>query len=284
MKYRPDICPMCSSTLFSLAHIYHIPPIGETNYRFNENEYYRELWKCDRCGHFLSIHQMFDSRLYEGEYNDATYQDYLGIVHNYDRIMALPTVKSDNNLRVFRITSFIEPFMSHDLNSERSVLDVGSGLCVFLSRMKELNWNCMAIDPDQKAIRHARENVGVLGVCSDFNDYDGSRRNHLITFNRVLEHVLDPREMIQKATKFLHLNGIVYIEVPDGEVAEQDGYLRDEFSVDHLHIFSFNSLTQLLIKSGLNPLLLSRCKEPSGKYSLYSFSTVKGGNLWSRQY
>ena len=47
--------------------------------------------------------------------------------------------------------------------------------------------------------------------------------------------------------------------------------LLENFCIDHLQIFSLNSLDQLATRSGLKTLKLERIKEPSGKNTVFGF-------------
>ena len=77
--------------------------------------------------------------------------------------------------------------------------------------------------------------------------------------------------MIKKAKKNLVLGGIIYIEVPD-TTAQKKGKNREEFHIDHLHIFSKKSLSLLLKKTNLKTITIKQIVEPSGKFTVYAFA------------
>ena len=72
------------------------------------------------------------------------------------------------------------------------------------------------------------------------------------------------------AKKFLKKDGLIYVEVPDVR-AKIGGKLRGEFCIDHLHIFSHQSLENLIKKSSLTTIKIMRIHEPSGKYTIFAF-------------
>ena len=74
--------------------------------------------------------------------------------------------------------------------------------------------------------------------------------------------------------KLLIKNGYIYIEVPDGNAASRhhDNKFREEFFVDHLHVFSKKSLIKCVKLAGLSLLSCKSIKEKSGKLSLYAFA------------
>ena len=72
----------------------------------------------------------------------------------------------------------------------------------------------------------------------------------IITLNKVIEHVKNPKALIAKSMKNLKNNGVIYIEVPD-EKAKTGGKKREEFFIDHLHVFSRKSLKMMAKKLNL---------------------------------
>jgi 2-polyprenyl-3-methyl-5-hydroxy-6-metoxy-1,4-benzoquinol methylase len=267
----PLHCP-CKAAHFGDVFAYDQPPECEIRFKFSSGgEYRREVKRCGLCGHFVSIHEMNDSALYSDDYVTSNYGDN-GIHRAFDRIILLDPARSDNVFRVRRIMDFAAThFRATDAEARPSVLDVGSGLCVFLHRMKANGWNCTALDPDARSARHAQEYVGVDAVCGDFMTIQGLGHFDVVTFNKVLEHVKDPVVMLAKSLSHLNPGGFVYIELPDGEQAVHDGPAREEFTLDHLHVFSATSMTMLAQRAGFIVVTLERLREPSGKYTLWAF-------------
>jgi 2-polyprenyl-3-methyl-5-hydroxy-6-metoxy-1,4-benzoquinol methylase len=142
--------------------------------------------------------------------------------------------------------------------------------------MKSIGWDCTALDLDPRSIRHAQEVVGVEGFCGDLDQADGVGQFNAVTLNRVLEHVVGPREMLAKVKRFLLPGGFVYVEVPDGEMAAIEGPEREEFGIDHWHIFSATSLALLISRSGFVLETLERLRDPSGKFTLRAFIVAPG--------
>lgn len=250
-------CPFDGAPL-ELAWAYGARPEGETD--FGIADYRRELHRCPACGHFVSRPEL--GELYGGGYVDATYGD--GLAASFERIVALPPERSDNAGRAARVDALAR--------GRKTLLDVGSGLGVFPFAMKRLGWSCTALDPDPRAAAHAREAVGVEAVCGDFLAADGLGRYDVVTLNKVAEHVADPVALLARAREHLAPDGLVYVEVPDGEAAAADGPGREEFFVEHLHVFSAASLALLVVQAGLRVERLERLREPSGKYTLWALA------------
>ena len=266
-------CLFCFSELFIHVFTYTSPPEGEIRFEFSSSRLYlREVWRCSLCGHFISIHDMNTVLLYNDDYVSSNYQDQDGIASTFKRIISLPPSQSDNTGRVQRILDFSSSHFTHTpRNIVLSILDVGSGLGVFPYKMQAAGWDCTALDPDMRSVKHAREVVGVKAIHGDFMEIQDIGQFDAITFNKVLEHVENPINMLAKSLVHLRRDGFVYVEVPDGESAVIEGEEREEFFIDHPHIFSFTSLSLLSTHAGLAVQAIERIREPSGKYTLRAF-------------
>lgn len=265
-------CPFCSQECKTI-HSYREAPEGEISFPFSSNKKYsRTLKRCQSCGHFISVHDMDLSDLYEGDYVDATYAGR-GIESAFRKIISLPPEKSDNFARASNIDSFYKKRLGVKYLSQTtlSLLDIGSGLGVFPYQMKKLGWTCVALDPDQRAVAHAKELIGTHAICGDFMTVPISGDFDLISFNKVLEHVEDPTAMIIKAKNYLRKGGCIYIEVPDGQNAWKEGPGREEFFIDHLHVFSATSLAMMISKAEMNIMEIETLQEPSTKYTIRAF-------------
>lgn len=210
--------------------------------------------------------------LYGGAYVDNTYGERMR--QTYERILALPPERSDNAGRVANLVRFAKDHFAPD--TAPRLLDIGSGLGVFPSRMKDAGWRCTALDPDNRAAQFARDVIGIEAVAADFMQIDPASLGtfDVITFNKVLEHVEDPVAMLKRARPLLQPDGFVYFEVPDGESAAVEGPGREEFFIEHHHVFSPASALLLSMRAGFRPLSTERLREPSGKFTLRIFADI----------
>jgi len=251
------------------AFCYDAPPPGETRFDLRNVPYHRAYLRCSVCAHWYSDNPMDVGNLYDGAYVDSTYGE--GLRRTFERILALPPEKSDNFGRVARVLAYA----AANLPGVRSpaLLDVGSGLGMFPYRMKEAGWRCTALDPDSRAAAHIREVIGVEVIAGDFMSISEEQLGafDVISFNKVLEHLLDPVVMLQKAARHLKSGGFMYVEVPDGEAAAAEGPGREEFFIEHHHVFSAESVRMMARHAGLNALVVESVREPSTKFTLRAF-------------
>jgi SAM-dependent methyltransferase len=261
-------CP-CERRHDRPAFSYDAPPAGETAFDLGGAVYRRAYLRCSVCAHWYSDNGMDLGALYGGAYVDSTYGPKMR--ETFDRIVALPPEKSDNAGRAARVRDFAAGFLKR--GSAPTLLDVGSGLSVFPFRMKAAGWRCTALDPDPRAAAHAREVAGVEAVAGDFMAIPDADLGmfDVISFNKVLEHVLDPVPMLEKAARHLSPGGFIYVEVPDAEAAAAEGPGREEFFIEHHHVFSTESTALMARHAGLHPVAIEQVREPSSKFTLRAF-------------
>jgi SAM-dependent methyltransferase len=269
---RPSIeCP-CAGAHAVPAFSYEERPAGETAFDF-AGAYRRAYLHCELCDHWFSRHDIDMSGLYAGTYMGATYGESMRA--NFDRIMRLAPECSDNAGRVARVLAFARAHLS-PLDRTPRLLDIGSGLAVFPARMREAGWACTALDPDSSAADHARRVAAVEAVTGDFLalDLGALGRFDAVTFNKVLEHVEAPVAMLRRAATLLGPHGFAYVEVPDGAAAAE-GPGREEFFIEHHHVFSPASLALTAARAGFSALAIERLREPSGKFTLRGFLVIE---------
>lgn len=150
-----------------------------------------------------------------------------------------------------------------------TVLDVGSGLGVFPFRLRQMTpWSICCLEPDPKASQHLRE-VGLTCQTSLLEKMRGKKKYDLVTCNKVIEHSKNPGRFIRYLKKLLKPSSKLYLEVPDGEAAlkDKEKFEREEFTIDHPHIFSKKGIKLLIKRENLKIVRFQRLREPSGKYT-----------------
>lgn len=266
---------MCGGSNLVVHFTYSEPPPLETRFPLAKGEsYWRELHRCRQCGHYRESFAPDQSRLYAGEYVSTLYQDRDGIKLAFDKIKALPAEKSDNVGRVRFVDTYCRSRWSGGQERAWRLLDVGAGLGVFPFGMKQAGWDCVALDMDERLAAHHRDVVGVQAIVGDVRTIEGVGTFDLVSFNKVLEHVDDPVALLSSVGRLLTPDGLVYVELPDGEAAEAEGKEREEFLLGHKHVFSLASYALLIANAGFELLTCERLREPSTKFTLRGFARV----------
>ncbi len=151
-----------------------------------------------------------------------------------------------------------DTFEAHLPAERRRILDVGCGLGFFLLRGKERGWDTVGIEPGERSAAYGRR-LG-LEIVADFLTKavtDRLGKFDAIHMSEVLEHIPDPRGMLQLMHSLLRPGGLLCLMVPNDYNPFQRAFrlVSDEkpwwlAPPNHVNYFTLDSLTQILLSSG----------------------------------
>jgi SAM-dependent methyltransferase len=145
------------------------------------------------------------------------------------------------------------------------VLDVGCGQGQLGQAIRDLGWEVWGIEQSGKACATARNRLHRL-IESDLHDMPairpeiGQETFDALIFSDVLEHVYDPRTVLEQYLGFVKPGGRVFVSVPNfvvwtnrlkvllGYTGYTDTGVMDR---THIRIFSFRTARQLVQACGL---------------------------------
>ena len=265
-KFKYKLDSYCKHK-FILAKNYTSKPEGEVNFKL-DGKYHRKYYKCIICDHHISDHDYNLNSLYSGEYVSSTYGNYEGLKKRFNKINRLKPLNSDNFYRCLRIKSFFKK-----IDKSFRTLDVGAGLGIFPKKLQNKKFkNIYLIETDKVNINFLKYYLKFKKALGKQSDLKNTRFD-LITLNKVLEHVHSPTLFLKNYMRNLKLNGYIYIEVPDIDAKEDKlGYNREEYFIEHHHVFSKTSLILMLSKLNLKILKIEQIREPSSKYTIFCFA------------
>jgi len=147
--------------------------------------------------------------------------------------------------------------------SRRRILDVGSGPGFFLLHGKQRGWETLGIEPSTEAVAHSRE-LG-LEVIHDFLTEETAQQLgsfDVVHMGDVLEHIPDPKGLLQIVGSLLAPGGLICVVVPNDYSPFQNA-LRAVCGYDpwwvapphHINYFDFDSLAQILSNNGFDVVL-----------------------------
>jgi 2-polyprenyl-3-methyl-5-hydroxy-6-metoxy-1,4-benzoquinol methylase len=135
------------------------------------------------------------------------------------------------------------------------LLDVGCGSGLFLGQMKQLGWQVEGVDPDPQAALIAREHYDVPVTVGDFTTGMFAPQSFdVVTLSHVIEHAIDPVELLRTCGAALRPNGRLVIMTPN---IRSLGHLtkgKTWFPLDpprHLFLFSVSTLSACIAAAGL---------------------------------
>lgn len=137
--------------------------------------------------------------------------------------------------------------------TDARVLDVGFGRGFLLYCLNKLGANTYGVDPDPKSIEYAHA-LGIQHVIrGTIHDLPHDVEFALIMMNDVIEHSLNPMQLIEKASRLLGPQGLLLISTPNGNATLSEEH-PTTFRVDleHMQYLTTRSCLYIACKLGLS--------------------------------
>ena len=143
------------------------------------------------------------------------------------------------------------------------LLDVGCGEGFTLKHYAELGWSVKGIDFSKVGLE--QQNPSMLNYVDIGDIYEilscyknNNDKYDVIWLNNVLEHVLNPVNLLHDLKKLLYNDGVLVVTVPNDfsdlhEYCFNNNLIRNRFWIalpDHISYFSYNSLCVIANESG----------------------------------
>lgn len=153
-----------------------------------------------------------------------------------------------------------------------SLLDLGCSSGSFLESVRGESWQLFGIEMSAKAARTAEARSSACVFVGDILDAQFPKESFdVVTCFDVLEHVYEPRKVMQRIAEWLRPGGIFYVLVPNVDSAEGRvfrGFWHGLELPRHLFHFSPRSLRSLAESVGLHEVSLETHRNPAVGTSL----------------
>jgi SAM-dependent methyltransferase len=190
-----------------------------------------DVLKCDTCG--VGVTSPFPEQL------QPHYAGYYGSRHGI-------TAKLCAKRRIALVTKTAGP------GNGRRLLDIGCGDGMFLKSARECGWEAMGTElnpePAQKLGFNVFTNLEECAAQAPFS---------CVTLWHSLEHMSDPRSVIEKIRGLVAEDGVVLIAVPDFDGFQSKAFRESWLHLDvprHLYHFTATSLDRMLNQAEFIPV------------------------------
>ena len=105
-----------------------------------------------------------------------------------------------------------------EVKATGKLLDIGTNMGFFLRKAREAGFETEGVEPSPSLSKIAKENWG-LKIHTCFLEEADLPKNHydVITLIDVLEHVINPKELLKVSYDLLKPEGIIAVKVPNGD-------------------------------------------------------------------
>jgi len=157
----------------------------------------------------------------------------------------------------------MKPYINNGLT-----IEIGSNAGGVLAAFKEIfSVPVLGIEPSLEASNFAR-NKEIETISSTFENLDKEvPRAENILCLRTLNHMLDPKGFVVWANDHLRVGGHLLLEVMNFvNVAKQFHYLPRAIQIDHVYMFTDDTLKQFIEALGFKVMFLDTQKKPGHLY------------------
>jgi len=161
-------------------------------------------------------------------------------------------------------------------------LDIGSFAGNLIGLAKGRGFECYGVEANATMATFTKEKLGFNVYCGEFVNIDfGALKFDVITLIDVLEHLFEPKRIMQKCATVLEKDGLVYIKVPHYLPQKLKQDFANFFGISKIGIFStFGHINQFSPKS-LYKLAEECSLKPIANYVARS-EMMPGNSLKSR--
>lgn len=167
--------------------------------------------------------------------------------------------------------------------ANRRILDFGCGAAGFLEKARPLARSIAGVELERRVRDYWQGRIKLYSSLAEAgDDYD------LITAFHVVEHLPDPRAMLQELVTHLAAGGRLVVEVPSADDAlltlyDCDAFQRFTYWSQHLYLFTAATLRQLAIQAGLRVIAIEQFQRyPLSNHLHWLSRHAPGGHVqWS---
>lgn len=198
--------------------------------------YTQKIAICKNCGYILTKNPFDEEQLNNRYKNFSKFE--------FDDRSYFLSEKEDYKKRCHRQKEFIDRVVG--LKNIHSMLEIGAASGYNLSIYAK-DFTVYGIEPSAVNCKNAKKYYDLDMFCGVFNEYDHKERYDLIFLSHILEHIVNPRDFIEKCSELN--NKYIFIEVPTFDykfVDEPFGMFVEE----HVNMFMLESLQNMMNACG----------------------------------
>jgi 2-polyprenyl-3-methyl-5-hydroxy-6-metoxy-1,4-benzoquinol methylase len=127
----------------------------------------------------------------------------------------------------------------------KELLDIGAGIGSLMRVAREFGLIASGVEPNPYAVNYGKGVFSLDIVCAFFDNTLFSKKFDFITIISVLEHLTDPRTLLEKAKGCLEKKGVLFVSVPIYDPIVHHKFLMNPqldgsiFSDSDVHILHF---------------------------------------------
>lgn len=227
------------------------PTCGGRRHQHELEKDHLTIARCSDCG-LVYVNPAFDEAHYQAVYSSEEYQSImkdLGIRSHDYRVARFGTERVDIMSRFVRV----------DAGERTAYLDVGCSTGFVVEAARDRRWAAAGIDLNPSAIAFGRERgLDLRNVALEDAGF-APDSFHAVSLFDVLEHLLQPRDTVERCAHLLKPGGILFLYVPNYDSASRLLMGREAHFIwptHHLNYYTPATISDLMCRIGLEVQML----------------------------
>ena len=241
-----DKCWLCDHSDLIKTKDSNIQDVESKDFAITNSNYgvTHAIYQCQNCN-FLQCSENGDVLGYYEDLVDPEYE----------------STRASRKLQEEKVLDLIEKY-----KTSGRLLDIGAGSGILVEAAKERNYEAVGIEPSKWLVEKAKER-GLPIQLGIFPSPEVTGKFDIITLVDVIEHVDNPRQLVQDISEYLTDDGIFVMVTPDVNsfFAKTLGHKWWHYRVAHIGYFNKSTMEKLTQSAKLKTQKLLR---PSWYFSL----------------
>lgn len=148
----------------------------------------------------------------------------------------------------------------HRFAPSGTILDIGAGVGLLLDEARKMGYSVIGFEPSMASVKAAKKHFGIELIPREFSPSMLKRSVDVIIINHVLEHLSNPRKVINFCAKTLDTEGALVIGTPnfDSFMSRiKRGKWQSLIPKQHRWQFTLSTLDQLVVPHGFRRIAVS---------------------------
>lgn len=240
-------CPLCGRDDHSTVDEANLKSLECSFDYLTESPTHYRIVRCNHCGM---------------EYSNPILTEQ-AILDLYKTCKVDNCVKTDEESSIrANMKRYVDRLAEHSGISQGRLLDIGCGCGHLLEYASQIGFDVAGIDPGRNAVDYARKLVGSGDIREGAYKADlfPDESFDLITCIHVIDHVVEPKELIATAARHLKKGGHMFIATHnmDSWLARMSGKNFIAYSIQHIGYFTPELLSKMAEECGLTPVTVQR--------------------------
>ncbi len=240
-------CPLCGKDDYEIVNEANLDSLEQSFDYLTESPTHYRIVRCKHCAMEYSNPILTEEAILE--------------LYRTSKVENCVKIEEASSIRA-NMKTYVDRLLRYSGKTHGRLLDIGCGCGHLLEHAQERGFDIAGVDPGKNAVEHAREITGSTDVHEGAYALETFEEESfdLATCIHVINHVIDPKELIETAARHLKKGGYLLIATHNMNswLAKLSGKSFIAYSIQHIGYFTPELLSDMVRECGLTPVGVDR--------------------------